>query len=105
MTPNDLVLLGSNFFLEAARQAIVAEAKGEGEMRLDPVKAEHSARVISVGHLQTLYEELSLSLGILHSFMIEKMPPVIHVYGRDHVPTARDHPDVAARIAVSKFIK
>lgn len=103
--PNDLVLFGDNFLLEAARQAVAAEAKCEGEMRFDPVNVEHFARVISVGHLQTLYEELSHSLSILHSFMIEKMPPVIYVNGRDQVPTARSHPDVAARIAASKIAK
>lgn len=97
--PNDLILLAPDDQVEMMRQAIAAEAAGQSEMRLDPAHMHATARVVTRGHLQTLYRELSEALSLIHSFMLEKMPHVVHVFGRENIPRAKDHPSVAARIA------
>lgn len=99
--PDDLILLGGNYLLDLAKQAISAERTGAPKLRVAPSTFEESARVVSRAHLQCLYDEMSEAEGILHSYMLEKMPHIVHVHDRDKVPTARSHPKVAAKIAAS----
>lgn len=98
--PDDLILLGSGDFLDMARQAIAAEGNGLSEMRFDPAFMHDTARVVSREHLETLYRELGESVGIIHAFMIEKLPQVVHVFGRENVLPAKAHPSVASRLQI-----
>ena len=99
--PDDLILLGGNHLLDMAQQAISAEMAGAQDLRIAPSTFRETARVVSRAHLQTLYDEMSEAQGLLHSYMIEKMPDIVHVHGRDKVRTARSHPAVAAKIAAT----
>src|SRR3546814_20567511 len=77
-----------------AHQAISAEMAGAQELRIAPSTFRETARVVARAHLQSLYAEMSEAQGILHSYMIEKMPDIVQVHGRDKVRTARSHPEV-----------
>ena len=103
--PNDLILLDGSYFLETARQAVSAEAADLEEMRFDSAQMQESSRVVSISHLEALHKEMNQAVTIINAFMIEKMPPVVHVAGRDQVLPARTHPSVAARISASKTSK
>lgn len=97
--PDDLILLGRNYLLNMAQQAIYAEMAGAQELRIDPSTFREAARVVSRSHLQNLYNELSEAQGILHSYMIEKMPDIVNVHGRDNMRPASSHPAVGRKIA------
>lgn len=96
--PDDLILMDSGDFLEMARQSIRAEAEGLDEMRYNPASMHETARVVSLSHLQELYRELGEAVSVIHAFMIEKMPQVVHVFGRDKILPAKSHPSVASRL-------
>ncbi len=57
-----------------------------------------TARVVTAAHLSQLLAELREARNLLHNFMIEKMPAVVHVRSREALPRAADHPDIAERI-------
>ncbi|MGB3317836.1 MAG: hypothetical protein WA978_04095 [Sphingopyxis granuli] len=96
--PHDLILIDNSDFLDMARQAIRAESANVTEMRFDPTLMHETARVVSISHLECLYRELSEAVSIIHAFMIEKMPRVVHVFGRDKILPAKCHPLVASRL-------
>src|SRR3546814_18524117 len=80
--PDDLILLGGNHLLDMAQQAISADMAGAQELRIAPSTFRETARVVARAHLQSLYAEMSEDKGILHAYMIEKMPDIGQVQDR-----------------------
>lgn len=77
---------------------VIRTVDGLEEMRFNLALMHEAARVVSLSHLEQLYRELGEAVSIIHAFMIEKMPPVVHVFGRDKILPAKSHPSVASRL-------
>lgn len=100
--PDDLVIMPSAAYTEMVQQALRAEADGTANLVLKWDKTFKDARVVTINHLSQLLAELGEARGIIHAFMIEKMPEIVQIYQREAVSKAIDHPHVAQRIQNAK---
>lgn len=96
--PDDLVIASPAIYTGAMQQALRAQAEGTARLLIDKDAMLATARVVTSGHLERLLGELREARNLIHTFMIEKTPAIVHVHQRDALPRAVDHPDVAARI-------
>ncbi len=96
--PDDLVIASPAIYTGAMQQALRAQAEGTAKLLIDKTAMLESARVVTQAHLQLLLNELGEARSLLHTFMIEKTPTIVHVNQREALPRAADHPEVAARI-------
>lgn len=98
---NALVLLPQTAYLDIATDAKKAETAGSTEIKLEH-GIEKAARAVTVSHLDQLIAELHESRDLIHAFMIETMPSIVHVHLREQVAPAAAHPEVAARVKNAK---
>lgn len=96
--PNDLALLGLDIYSEASKKALEAQAAGTPNVKFDEEKLFKSARLVNIQQLKKATDALIEARDLVHAFMIEAMPEIVHVYGRAKIERAADHPEVAARI-------
>ncbi len=96
--PDDLVVANSDIYTGAMEEALRAEAEGGPKLVLNKDRMLDTARVVSAEHLSQLLAELREARSLMHNFMIQKMPAVVHVHNREALPRAADHPDIAERI-------
>lgn len=96
--PNDLVVAGPEIYTGAIEEALRAEAEGASELLINKERMLDAARVVTAEHLNKLLSELGEARNLLHNFMIEKMPAIVHVNSREALPRAAHHPDIAERI-------
>lgn len=96
--PHDLVVASPEIYTGAMGEALRAEAEGTPKLVLNKDRMLNTARVVTAAHLNQLLSELREARNLLHNFMIEKTPAIVHVHSREVLPRAADHPDVADRI-------
>lgn len=96
--PDDLVVAGPEIYTGAMEEALRAEAEGTPKLIINKDLMLDTARVVTADHLNKLLTELGEARTLLHNFMIEKTPAIVHVHRRDALPRAADHPDIAERI-------
>jgi len=97
--PDDLIITPEAFYLDAAREMVRAEKLGSAELRINSDSLFGAARLVGIGELQALYDELSAARDLIHRFMIEQTPDIVKVKGRDELARSTEDPKVAARIA------
>jgi hypothetical protein len=93
-----LVIATPDIYSDAVRQALRAELAGSAKFLIDRGLFTRAARVVTVEHLSALLDEVTEARALLHNFMIEKMPAIVHVHSREALAKARDHPEVAERL-------
>lgn len=96
--PNDLVVAGPEIYTGAMGDALRAEAEGISKLIINKERMLDTARVVTAEHLNKLLAELGEARNLLHNFMVEKTPAIVHVHSREALPRAADHPDIAQRI-------
>lgn len=100
--PDDLIIIPEAFYVEAAREMLRAEDEGTAKLRINSEPMFESARLVGIGELQTLHDDLVAARDLIHRFMIEQTPELVKVHGRSELAKTQDDPKVAARIAQSK---
>jgi len=100
--PGTLALLGSEMYTEAIVQALEAEAAASPKMLFDERKLLKSARLIELSQLQEAVAVLFAARNLIHTFMIEAMPDIVYVHGRNELGRAKDHPGVTGRVINAK---
>lgn len=100
--PLDLVLASPEIYNAMIQETIRAESLGTTNLLVNREEILATARVISNADLSGLLKELREARDVIHSFMIERMPVIVHVNSREKLTRAADHPNVAARIRNSE---
>lgn len=96
--PDDLVVASPEIYTGAMEDALRAEAEGAPKLLINKGRMLDTARVVTAEHLNKLLAELGEARMLLHNFMVEKTPAIVHVRNREALPRAADHPDIAERI-------
>lgn len=100
--PDDLVVASPEMYTVAFGEALRAEAEGTSKLVLNKESLFDTARVVTADHLNQLLADLGEARNLMHNFMIEKTPSIVHVHSREALPRAADHPDIAGRIRNAK---
>jgi hypothetical protein len=96
--PDALVVASPEIYTAASEEALRAEAKGSSEVVVNKECLFDTARVVTAEHLNQLLADLAEARNLMHNFMIEKTPAIVHVHNRDALRRSADHPDIAQRI-------
>lgn len=96
--PDDLVIANSEIYTGPMEQALRAETEGDPKLVISTDRMLNTARVVTAKHLNDLLAELREARAIMHSFMIEKTPTIVHVHKRKSFSRAANHPEIAKRI-------